>query len=151
MSNLNHTPIPASNPFTTTFHPFSTKLNISSILPIPYLPHIPADSHCHHQPPSIPPKNEWKFTCFDQCVYLVQAKVSVAFSNGFAESVREWIQHAVVWVHWRQAVLIQLVSHNAHKLLHPLIIICPVAHNLGEWQEWEKLENKLLIQQKQNK
>lgn len=105
-------------------------------LPALTFPHIPATATAitSHLPPPLP-KNELKFTCFDQCVYLVQAKVSVAFSNGLAEAVREWIQHTVVWVHRRQAVLIQLVSYNAHKLLHPLIIICPVTHNLEERQK----------------
>lgn len=96
-------------------------------------------SCCHHQPPSTPSKNIERCTCFYHCVYLVQAKVSVSFSDGFTEAVREWIEHAVVWVHWRQAVLFQLISHNAHKLFHPLIIVSPVTHNLRE-REGEKFK-----------
>lgn len=52
-------------------------------------------------------------------------------SDGLAEAVREGVQHAVVGVHRGQPVLIQLVSHDAHQLLHTLIIVCPVTHNLG--------------------
>lgn len=70
-------------------------------------------------------------------MYLVQAKVSVSLSDGLAEAMREWIEHAVVWVHRRQAVLFQLISHNAHKLFHPLIIVSPVTHNLGEREKFK--------------
>lgn len=69
--------------------------------PIPYLPHIPAEAPAitsHLPPHPLPPKNILKFTCFHHCVYLVQAKVSVAFCDGLTEAVREWIQHAVVRV-----------------------------------------------------
>lgn len=56
----------------------------------------------------------------------------MAFSNGFAEPVRQWIQHAVVWVHRGQAVLVQLVGHDANQLFHPLVVISPVTHDLGK-------------------
>lgn len=32
-------------------------------------------------------------------MYLVQAKVSMTFSDCLTEAVREWIQHTVVWMH----------------------------------------------------
>ena len=56
-------------------------------------------------------------------------------SDGLAEAVREGVQHAVVGVHRGQAVLIQLVSHDAHQLLHTIIIVCPVTHNLGRGED----------------
>lgn len=70
------------------------------------------------------------FTCFHHCVYLIQTKVSVSLGDSLAEAVRERVQHAVMWVHWGQTVLLQLVGHNAHKLLHPFIVVSPVTHNL---------------------
>ena len=75
-------------------------------------------------------------TCFGHCEYLIQTKVSVAFSYGLAEVVGERVQHAVVGVHRRQAILIQLISHNAHKLLHSLIIISPITNNLSQKILW---------------
>lgn len=65
-------------------------------------------------------------------MYLIQTKVSVSLSDSLAEAMGQRIQHAVMWVHGGQAVLLQLVSHNAHKLLHPFIIVSPVTHNLKE-------------------
>lgn len=56
----------------------------------------------------------------------------MALGYGLPEAVRQWIQHAVVGVHRGQAVLVKLVSHDANKFLHPLIVICPVTYNLEE-------------------
>ena len=71
-----------------------------------------------------------EFTCFDQCVYLVQTKVSVALGDGLAEAVGEGVEHAVVGVHRGQAVLVQLVGNDADQLLHPLVVVRPVANDL---------------------
>lgn len=54
----------------------------------------------------------------------------MALGYGFAEAVRQRIQHAVVGVNRGQAVLFQLVSHNANELFHALVVISPVTHNL---------------------
>lgn len=62
--------------------------------------------------------------------YLIQAEVAMSLCDGFAEAMRKRIQHTVMRVYRGQAVLFQLVSHNANQLLHALIIISPVAHNL---------------------
>lgn len=54
----------------------------------------------------------------------------MSLCNGLAETVRQGVQHAVMWMNGRQAVLLQLISHNGHQLLHTLIIVGPVAYNL---------------------
>lgn len=101
---------------------------------IPYLHYIPTNgravtSNLNH------PKLKRKFTCFDQCVYLVQAKVSMALGDCLAEVVGERVEHAVVRVNRRQAVLVQLVSHDANQLFHSLVVVCPVTHNLEKGEE----------------
>lgn len=40
-----------------------------------------------------------KLFLLEHCMYLVQAKISMAFSYSLTEAMREWIQHTVVWVH----------------------------------------------------
>lgn len=62
----------------------------------------------------------------------------MALGNCLAEVVGEWVEHAVVRVHRGQAVLVQLVSHDANQLLHPFVIVCPVANNL----EMEEVKTK---------
>lgn len=54
----------------------------------------------------------------------------MSLCDGLAETVRERVQHAVMGMNGRQAVLLQLIGHNAHQLLHTLIIVGPVAYNL---------------------
>ena len=44
--------------------------------------------------------------------------------------VREGIQHGVVRVHARQPILLQLVAHNVHDLLHPGVVVRPIADDL---------------------
>lgn len=63
-------------------------------------------------------------------MYLVQTQVAMALGNGLAETVGERVQHAVVRVHRRQAVLVELVGHDAHQLLHALVVVCPVTDDL---------------------
>lgn len=61
---------------------------------------------------------------------LIQTQVAMSLCNCLAETVREGVEHAVMGMHGWQAVLIQLISHNAHQLLHALIIVSPVTYNL---------------------
>lgn len=65
--------------------------------------------------------------------------------NGLAEAVRERVEHAVVWMNGGQTVLVQLVSHDAHKLLHSLVVIRPVTHNLKERVKQHILNNELFL------
>lgn len=62
--------------------------------------------------------------------YLVQAQVSVPLGNSLSEAVRQRVQHAVVRVHGREPVLLQLVCNDTDQLLHPLVIVGPVTNNL---------------------
>lgn len=62
----------------------------------------------------------------------------MSLCNCLAETVREGVEHAVMGMHGWQAVLIQLISHNAHQLLHALIIVSPVAYNLRSRAQYEQ-------------
>lgn len=62
--------------------------------------------------------------------YLLQAEVGVPGGDAFALGVCQRVQHAVVRMHRGQTVLLQLVLHNLHQLLHALVVICPITHNL---------------------
>ena len=46
----------------------------------------------------------------------------------------EGVEHAVVGVHGRQAILGQLTLDDLHQLLHAAIVVRPVTHNLWETQ-----------------
>lgn len=54
----------------------------------------------------------------------------MSLCNCLAETVRKRVQHAVMGMHRWQTVLLQLISHNAHQLLHAFIIVGPVTYNL---------------------
>ena len=51
-------------------------------------------------------------------------------SDALALFVRERVEHAVVGVHGRQAVLGQLTLDDLHQLLHAAVVVRPVTHNL---------------------
>ena len=54
----------------------------------------------------------------------------MAGGDALALLVRERVEHAVVRVHRRQAVLLQLFLHDLHQLRHARIVIAPVADDL---------------------
>jgi len=62
--------------------------------------------------------------------YLLQTESSVSGGNALALFVCERVQHAVVGVHGRQAVLGQLTLDDLHQLLHAAVVVRPVTHNL---------------------
>lgn len=72
----------------------------------------------------------------------------MSLCNGLAETVREGIQHAVMGMHRWQAVLLQLISNNAHQFLHALVIISPITYNLKTREQRKNHTKKPNVQQK---
>ena len=76
---------------------------------------------------------------------LLEAELGVSVGDGLPELVRERVEHRVVRVHRRQAVLLQLVRHDRDQRLAPVRIVRPVAHDLGREQVYiEVIMLKLL-------
>ena len=63
---------------------------------------------------------------------LLDAELRVAVGDGLAELVAQRVEHRVVGVDRRQAVLLELVSHDVHQGFHAGRVVRPVADNLFE-------------------
>lgn len=51
-------------------------------------------------------------------------------SNSFPHWMRQWVQHAMMWMYWWQAILLQLILDNLYKTFHSCWIVTPITHNL---------------------
>ena len=61
---------------------------------------------------------------------LFEAECGVSSCNALPLMVAERVEHAVMRVHRRQAILLQLILNDLHQFLHTHVIAAPITHNL---------------------
>ncbi len=62
--------------------------------------------------------------------YFLHAQLGVPGCDSFPLLMTERIQHGVMGMDGRKPLLLQLIVHNRHQLLHPLLVVAPVADYL---------------------
>lgn len=61
---------------------------------------------------------------------LLHAQLRMLRRNRGPRLVFQWIEHRVMRMNTRQPFLVQLIVHNRHQPLHPVVIVGPVADDL---------------------